>query len=70
MHVKNVLFEKIKFIVRLHLLKLFLVLVLKLRLYFACLLIHVIFSFPDLFIVLPWKIKKNEIEILEPHCKS
>lgn len=56
-HVKNVLIEKIynKTIV----LKSFLVL--KRRVCFGTLFIHIIFFFSDLFIILPWKINKNEI---------
>lgn len=54
--VKNVI-EKIKFIVRPQLLKSFFILVLKLRVYFGSLLIHIIYFLPDLFIVLPRKIK-------------
>lgn len=56
-HVKNILFEKIynKTIV----LKSFLVL--KRRVCFGTLFIHIIFFFSDLFIILSWKINKNEI---------
>ena len=46
------------------------VLVLKLRVCFGTLLIQSIFFFCKLFVALPWKVNKNEIELFEPHCKS
>ena len=74
---KECIVWEIKFIVRLQLLKSFLVLVLfcifrisfKTRSKIGSPLIHIIFFFPDLFIILPLRINKNEIEILDPHCK-